>query len=271
MRGPGFAHLPPSVGQVAGTAAITSRYEDQLNTASRNISPVVSDLGIGILMLDTHFPRLPGDVGNARSWTIPVQFRIVRGASPKRVVEEGDPTLLQPFIDAAHELVDMGVKGITTSCGFLALFQKELQQALPVPVASSSLLQVPLVQSLLPGGKRVGILTISSESLTARHLTAVGVDANTPIEGLPKDCLFRRVYGGHGDAPDYDEMELDVVEAARRLLQRHPDIGAIVCECTNMAPHTGAIQRATGLPVYDIIGFIEWFGRSLHPPMFPRI
>lgn len=231
----------------------------------------VADLGVGVLMLDTHFRRLPGDIGNARTWSFPVQFRIVKGASPHRVVQEADPSLLQPFIDAALELVDLGVAGITTSCGFLAMFQKELQAALPVPVASSSLLQVPLAQAVLPGGKRAGILTYSAEKLTPRHLAAAGVPLDTPIDGLQPGDLFQQVYGNHGAEPDLAVMEREVIDAAERMLKRHPDVGALVLECTNMPPHSAALRRATGLPVHDIVGFIEWFGRSLRPPAYPAV
>lgn len=230
----------------------------------------VADLGIGVLMLDTQFRRLPGDIGNARSWSVPVQFRVVRGASPKRVIEEADPTLLQPFIEAAQELVALGVRGITTSCGFLALFQQEMAAALPVPVATSSLLQAPLIERMLPAGRRVGILTYSPDALTPRHLAAVGVAADTPIGGLPAGSRFRAVYGDRGAAADHATLQAEVLDAARDLTRRHPEIGALLLECTNLPPHSAAIAHATGLPVHDIIGFIEWFARSLAPPAYPQ-
>ena len=37
---------------------------------------------IGILMLETRFPRIPGDMGNAATWPFPVQYRVVKGATP---------------------------------------------------------------------------------------------------------------------------------------------------------------------------------------------
>lgn len=231
---------------------------------------VVADLGIGVLMLDTRFPRLPGDIGNGYTWSFPVQFRVVRGADPARVVHGQAEGLLQPFIDAALDMVATGVRGITTSCGFLALLQKELSAALPVPVATSSLLQAPVIEAMLPAGQQVGILTYAAEALTERHLSAVGVRPDTPIEGLMPDSLFRRLYGGQECISDYDALGREVVDAARRLVERHPDVGAILCECTNLPPHAAAIAKATGRPVYDIIGFIDWFARSLAPPIYPR-
>jgi Asp/Glu/hydantoin racemase len=229
----------------------------------------IADLGVGVLMLDTRFRRLPGDIGNGQTWSFPVQFKVVKGASPQRVVQEADPTLLQPFINAAMELIELGVGAISTSCGFLALFQKELQAAIPVPVASSSLLQVPLAKAMLPVGKRIGILTFQADKLTARHLAAVGVDTDTPVEGLFPGSHFHAVYGDHGAEPDPERLEHELIEAAKRLLERHPEVGALVLECTNMPLHSAALHRVTGLPVYDIVGLIEWLGRSLRPPNYP--
>src|SRR5262249_43866156 len=138
---------------------------------------------LGILMLEARFPRIPGDMGNAETWPFPVMFRVVRGASPQRVVMERAPGLLDAFLDAAADLVDLGVYGITTSCGFLSLYQKELAQRCQVPVATSSLMQIPMVESLLPPGKRAGVLTISAKTLTKDHLRLAGAREDTPVVG----------------------------------------------------------------------------------------
>ncbi|MEC9311380.1 MAG: aspartate/glutamate racemase family protein, partial [Pseudomonadota bacterium] len=109
---------------------------------------------VGILMLETQFPRVHGDVGNALTWDFPVQYRVVEGASPDRVVRNDPSDLAERFIEAGHDLIRTGCDGITTTCGFLSLIQEEVKSALGVPVATSSLMQVPMVQSLLPAGKR---------------------------------------------------------------------------------------------------------------------
>src|ERR671939_1193951 len=79
---------------------------------------------LGILMLEARFPRIPGDMGNATTWPFPVLYKVVRGASPRRVVTERAAGLLDDFLAAARELVDLGADGVTTNCGFLSLFQK---------------------------------------------------------------------------------------------------------------------------------------------------
>ena len=238
------------------------------DAATRPPPAVVNDLGIGVLMLDTHFRRLPGDIGNGRTWPFPVQFRVVRGADPAAIVHGRPEEFLKPFIAAAQDLIACGVRGITTSCGFLALLQKELAAALPVPVATSSLLQAPLIEAMLPAGQQVGILTFAAEALSARHLAAVGVRPDTPIEGLPPDSLFRAVYGNRGGVSDFAALEREAVAAAQALVHRHPNIGAILCECTNLPPHSAAIAAATGRPVFDIIGFVEWFAQAISPPSY---
>src|SRR5581483_9096381 len=113
---------------------------------------------LGILMLEARFPRIPGDMGNAGTWPFPVLYKVVKGASPQRVVTQKAEGLLSAFLDAAAELVELGADGITTNCGFLSLYQTELARHVCVPGATSSMMQAPFIQSLLPPGKRVGIL-----------------------------------------------------------------------------------------------------------------
>ncbi len=209
-------------------------------------------ISIGILMLQTRFPRLPGDIGNASTFPFPVSYRVVEGACARRVVMEGDPSLIVPFIDAAKGLIAEGVRTVVTSCGFLALFQSELSEALTVPVYTSSLLQVPLVHAIT-GRRRVGVLTANSDALTDRHFAAVGA-AGIPVavEGI-QHSHFGKVLLADLAEFDRDEAEKNVVDAAKRLVERDCDIGAIVLECTNLPPFAKAVQDVTGLPVFDIV------------------
>src|SRR5215212_378507 len=148
---------------------------------------------LGILMLEARFPRIPGDMGNGTTWPFPVLFRVVRGASPEKVVLNGATGLLQDFVAAATDLVDLGAEAITTNCGFLSIFQREIAAAVGVPVATSSLMQVPWVQATLPPGRRVGVLTISAATLTPAHLEAASVPLDTPIAGTESGREFFRV------------------------------------------------------------------------------
>jgi Asp/Glu/hydantoin racemase len=221
---------------------------------------------LGILMLQTRFPRIPGDMGHAGSWPFPVLFKVVRGATPQRVVLQSPAALLPDFIEAARELVEVGAEAITTTCGFLSLFQRELADAVSVPVATSALLQVPWVQATLPPGRRVGLITISAPSLSAAHLRAAGVPEDTPVAGVEQGQeLFRVLVKGEKPELDVAKAEADVLAAGRALVAAHPEIGAIVLECTNMPPYAAALRDALGLPVYDIYSMISWFQMGLRP------
>lgn len=211
---------------------------------------------LGILMLDTRFPRPPGDVGHRASWRMPVLFATVQGASPQRVVREGDAALLQPFIDAALGLVGQGAVAITTSCGFLVQFQAALQQALPVPVWTSSLL-------LLPQLRRAGVVTVDADALGAAHLAAAGAAPDTPVEGLAPGCSLQRTLLHNLPTLDRAAAEADVVGAARRLVRRCPDLTSLVLECTNMPPYAEAVRRATGRPVHHLMSMVhEHFAKA---------
>ncbi|MCG6882343.1 MAG: aspartate/glutamate racemase family protein [Silicimonas sp.] len=224
---------------------------------------------VGILMLDARFPRIPGDMGNARTWPFPVHYRIVRGASPDLVVRQGATGMLPHFIEAARALVADGVDGITTNCGFLSLMQADLQAAVPVPVATSSLMQVGLVNALLPRRQRAGILTISASTLTPAHLAAASVPEDTPIGSTEGGREFTRAILGNEEELDVDAARADNVEAAQGLVAAHPEIGALVLECTNMVPYAANIRAATGLPVFTIESFVTWFQSGLSPRRYP--
>ncbi|MCG8565944.1 MAG: aspartate/glutamate racemase family protein [Desulfobacterales bacterium] len=220
---------------------------------------------IGILMLDTRFPRIPGDIGNPETFDFPVKKKLVQGATVEKVVLEADPQLLAPFIQAGLELAEAGAVALTTSCGFLALFHKELTAALPIPIFTSSLLSVHLAATLLMPGQKVGILTARKRSLTPRHLAGVNIDGRIPIaiEGMEAGKEFSEVFIGGKESLDREQCEGEMVAAAQSLLDGHPEVGPIVLECTNMPPYAPALRRATGRPVFDITTLLNTAAHSL--------
>ena len=157
---------------------------------------------IGILLLDTRFPRIPGDIGNASTFDFPVRIRMVPGATPQRIVLEGDESVMPEFVKVGKELEAEGVRAITTSCGYLTTFQEALINAVKIPVFTSSLLQVPMVSRMLPRGKKVGILTIDSRRLNDTCLRAAGITSE-PIVIM-------------GSAPDRTALEREFVTVSHR-------------------------------------------------------
>jgi Asp/Glu/hydantoin racemase len=225
---------------------------------------------LGILTLDTAFPRVRGDVGCPDTFDFPVRYATPRGAVPELIVHRRDDTMLAAFVTAAKELIDTGAIGIATTCGFLARWQDALTEALSVPVLTSPLLQCDLVARTLPHGQRVGIVTYSGADLTPELLAAAGVPPYSPVEGVDPVGTFARTIR-HGAAKlDVDAMAADVVAAARRLVAEHRDVGAIVLECANMPPYRSAVETAAGVPVYDAAQLLAWFYAGLAGTRPPR-
>ncbi|WP_420349728.1 aspartate/glutamate racemase family protein [Pelagibius sp.] len=217
--------------------------------------PVPEAPVLGVLMLKTGFPRPPGDVGNPATWPGPMLYKVVETAPVAAVVTERalPSELIDAFAAAGKALVDAGAGLLTTSCGFLVTAQADLEKRLPVPLVTSSLLQIPRVAAALPEGRRVGVLTFDSRRLSAAHLAAAGAPPDTPVVGLEEGAELHRVIAD--DLPELDiaAAEADVLAAGRALAARHPELGAIVLECTNLPPYRRALEAALGLPVHDLV------------------
>lgn len=206
---------------------------------------------LGIVMLDTRFPRPPGDVGHPATFGVPTRRRVVPGAVPRSVVASAASLrasgLHRPFVEAMRALEREGARALTTSCGFLVLLQKELQAAVGVPVVSSSLLQLP---ALLQAEAQVGVLTISAEHLGTEHLLAARVPterlADVIVQGLAPDSEVVRCILGNLPTMNLAQAEADTVQAALALRERAPQLCTVVLECTNLPPHAHAICQATG-------------------------
>ena len=234
-------------------------------TVSSDGAPV-----LGILMLDTRFPRIPGDAGNPSTWPFPTRIAVVRGASPERVVAGRAAGLTDSFVASGRDLVAAGATALITTCGFLVLQQRELAARLPVPFATSSLLQLPVLERALPAGKRPGVITIAAASLARAHLLAAGADPDTPVIGVDPAGEFAQAILGNRAMLDIAAAEREVLAAGERLLGIHPDVGAIVLECANMPPYARSLSARLGLPVHDMVSFGSWFYSGLHPAAFAR-
>lgn len=226
------------------------------------------DAPLGILMLDARFPRGPGDMGNATTRPFPAPYHVVAGAMPERVVLGGAMGLLPKFIAGAKQLVQLGADAIVTTCKFSSLFQAGIGTAVGVPVAMSSLPQVPSVQATLPPGQRAGLGTVCGETLPEAHLSAVGVTPDTPVVGSEVGREILRVLIENEQDPDVELAERDVLEAAITLVTRQPGVGAIVLECTDTPPCAAAMASAVRRLVYDICPMILWFQAGLQPRAF---
>jgi hypothetical protein len=224
---------------------------------------------VGVLMLDTRFPRPLGDIGHPDSFGVPVRQAVVRGAWPSEIVTSAAALrasgLLHAFKQQARELVRQGAVAITTSCGFLVLLQRELQDAVTVPVVTSSLLQLP---ELLARERQVGVLTISAQHLGAEHLVAAGVPVerigDVIVQGVDPNGEFAGAILTNRETLDFDKARGDVVAAALTLKDRAPELRMVVLECTNMPPYAQALREATGFELrslFDSAALLKCFGK----------
>jgi hypothetical protein len=214
---------------------------------------------IGILVMDARIRRIPGDAGNPATFPFPVICRTVAGATLERLISERDRSLLKPFIDAGWELVRQGVKALTTTCGFMILFQQDLAAEFPVPVFTSSLLQLPFIERSLGPKDRVGVLTADAANLTPEHLRLAGGEADRlTVHGLENEPFFKEaIFSGSGRL-EVEKVAAEVVAQARRMVTADPAIRAILLECSNLPPYAAAVQEAVGLPVYDFVTMLHY-------------
>ena len=220
---------------------------------------------VGVLALETYYGKLPGHIRNASTFRFPVTYRVIKGATAKRVVDEADPELLGPFIEAARELEQEGVMAITGSCGFLALFQEELADSVDIPVFVSSLLQIPMVGHMLRREQKVGILTAKKSKLSQAHLKAVGADmVPVCVAGMDNQKEFCDVViDGSRQELDVDRLAGEVLAVVDALAGDHPEMGALVIECTDLPPFAHLIQKKLRIPVFDIITLMNMVYETL--------
>ena len=210
---------------------------------------------------------LPGNSTNPRTYPFPVLFKRVAGANYQSVLVCPDDRLVGAMVQAAEEMIHQGVKVIITSCGFNAIFQKELADVLTVPVYTSALLQVPLIRASL-GRQKLLVITASKQDLTPRHFQAVGVMDMTGIEisGMEVMPEWSKISRFPNEPLALEKIEDEVVSLAVTGQQEHPDLGAILLECTDLPPFADAVRKAVNLPVYDLLTMLALIHRSFAHP-----
>ncbi len=228
---------------------------------------------IGILCWETgHVPRglmqlesLVGNSTNPASYRYPVRLNPVRGANVHTVLENPSPEVLAQMIADAQAMAADGIAAITTSCGFNAIFQAELASALSIPVFTSSLLQVPMVQRMIGPQAEVCIVTANAGALRPEHLSAVGITRTTGLRvvGLEPCTEWRRMFTEPDQDVDLALIEKEILSTCLEAVATHPAVRAFVLECTDLPPFSAAIRQQTGLPVFDFITMTNYLEASL--------
>ncbi|MDZ7667206.1 MAG: aspartate/glutamate racemase family protein [Desulfotignum sp.] len=219
---------------------------------------------IGILLLDSVIPFIPGDVANATTYDFPVRFKKVPGFTVARAVGKDD-SVYDDLLAAARDLAANGVRAVTGDCGFMALHQQRLQQDLGLPVFLSSLLQIPFIRHLIPAGSGIGVITADSRSLTPDFFKAIGIPFGPDllISGMESCPEFASAVMEEKGTLDAEKIEQEIAAEARNLNQQNT--GAILLECSVLPPYARAVHNATGLPVFDYITMINYVFQALEP------
>jgi len=217
---------------------------------------------IGIIMGERTFPRIPGDMGNATTFDFPVRLHVVKGidVSTRLRLFSGSIEFIKPFVQAAKQLEEIGVKAITSNCGFIVQYQDIISNSVNIPVFTSSLLQIPLVYKMLKKDQIIGILTAdgSSKGLGKKHLKTAGAkDIPVVIRGMENAEDFKALNENKGIIYP-EKIKEELVTTAKELIKNYPKIGAIVLECANMPAYSKFIQEATKLPVFDFVTLTNW-------------
>jgi hypothetical protein len=227
----------------------------------------ISGQAIGIVVIDTCYPLVPGNVANATTFDFPVMYKVLKGIDISQILR-GDPAILRPLVDGARELAQQGARAIVGACGSFANFQKEVAAALDVPTFLSVMLQVPLIVQGLRPDQKLGILAASASALTPHvfeqcNITDPSRLVITEARNLPE---FQNLLGCTGRLNSH-VLQGQVVELVRRFVEDHPEIGAVLIQCSDLPPYAWAIQNAVQLPVYDMNSLINWvYGAVVRQP-----
>jgi hypothetical protein len=211
-------------------------------------------------MLEGKMAEVPGCMASPATFPYPVLRRVVAGSRPPRSAEEA-AAMLPRYREAGRDLAELGIAVLTENCnGRVVLLQRHLAAAAAVPVVTSALLLVPTVARLLPG-RRIGILAFDPGDLGAWHYRACGFgpeEVPLAVAGVAH-CASWRTFLATKEAPPELAAALaaDLVAVARELLAAHPDLGALVAECTLLPPFTQAVRDAHGLPVFDVLSLLD--------------
>lgn len=216
---------------------------------------------IGIIAVDLVYPKLPGNVANATTYDFPVLYKKVNFDIELLFV--GAPEIEADIIAAAKELEKEGVRAIIGACGYFAHFQKQVSEAVNVPVFLSSLCQIPIIKLGLKPSQKIAVFAASGEKLNEALLKKVGVDLN--------DCVVQNIGDLESFSPirwgknqlDNERLTKDLIQVAKKLISERIDIGAILLECSDLPPYASDIQRVTGLPVFDFITLINWVKQAV--------
>ena len=239
-------------------------------------------MGLGIMLLDDVYPGFPGDVRNASAYPFPIQYEVVEGVDIQRLVYEQDKSpCLEAIKRAAMKLELLGCRAIAAECGYFSYFQREIADYVDVPVFMSSLLQVPLAQQLIGPEDVVGILMANKGEVLDRHLEAVGIrrGSNYVLAGAMDegrcsefDHIWTEEFRTDPPTIYYEKAEEEFLSVAVDFYRSHPNMTAMVLECTGFPPFARTLQREIDIPIFSWGTLLDYaFGVVVHRDYYGHV
>lgn len=215
---------------------------------------------VGILQLPANIPMLPGDMGNPTTFDFPVLYELIEEIDPFWVLaDKPHPVVMKKLIAACKRLTMQGVTTIIGNCGFFANYQPEVSASLDpgIQFFNGSLMQLPMLLISVGSNKKIGVLTASKKLLMPSPALK--------NSGVSDEDMKRIVVYGNEDGKEMgkvtgetgsfnpQKLEKELVNLAKKMVKDHPDVGAIVLECTEFPPYAHAIQNAVRRNVWDFV------------------
>ena len=217
---------------------------------------------LGIIELTVNIPFIPGNINNASTFDFPVRYESLGEIDPHWVVsDEPHPEVIKRSIEAGRRLQHRGCRAIMGNCGFFGNYQPFVAAELDVPFFGSSLMQIPMLLAAMGEDQIVGVLTADGPAL----------EAGPALEYSGVTSRERLVIYGMQDEPEFSgnllsvtgrlspsKIEQELVEVATKMVDEHPNVGAILLECSELPPHAHAIQNAVRRPMWGFTTLANW-------------
>ena len=194
-----------------------------------------------------------------------MQFQFLREVDNKMIFA-GEEVAYERILEGCKELKKYGVRAVTGACGFFGHYQKRLAAKLDIPVALSSLVQLPWIAATLKPDEKIAVLTANEESCTPDLLRACSVPDEViercVIRGLGKEPQFKVILDDSGEF-DNAQIKQELLGKAEEIVREYPETGAFA------AYHIGS-GFASGQEVRQFFG--SWGGAwAFITPLIPMV
>ncbi|WP_129778403.1 aspartate/glutamate racemase family protein [Peristeroidobacter soli] len=225
----------------------------------------MAQAALGIVEMANKPLRHPGHLGHPGTFAYPVVYAGAATAFADRILNR-DPAVAADYVRQGERLQEQGIKALLTTCGFNVAYQSEIARRLQVPVATSSLLLLPLLLRLVSTERAVGVITFDRHKLDPALLEMSGVSASDvsrlKILGLDGTRTWHELSRPEPELP-LQAIGDDLMLLIRRLVTDTPTLGGILLECSALCPFSPRIRAETGLPVLDFVSLANLLQASV--------